>query len=104
MTVDLPYNNRTIGAMATKTRRMEQRVDEETDLLITRAAALTHESVSAFVVRSARDEATRVLARSDRTLMDGSQFDAMLDALDEPPSRIPALTDAAAQRRVLPHE
>ncbi len=95
-----PYSD----AMATKTRRMEQRIDEETDALLTRAAAVTHESVSAFVVRSARTEASRVLARADVTLMPEAQFDRMLAALDEAPRRIPALADAAARTRRLTHE
>ncbi|WP_448630505.1 type II toxin-antitoxin system TacA family antitoxin [Cellulomonas soli] len=90
--------------MATKTRRMEQRIDEETDVLLSRAAALTHESISAFVVRSARDEAARVLARSDLTVMPAPQFDQMLAALDAVPRRVPALVDAAARRRVFAHE
>lgn len=90
--------------VATKTRRMEQRIDEDTDVLLSKAAALTHESVSAFVVRSARDEAARVLARSDLTMMPAAQFDEMLAALDAAPRRIPALADAAAHRRTFKHE
>lgn len=90
--------------VATKTRRMEQRIDEDTVVLLSKAAALTHESVSAFVVRSARDEAARVLARSDLTIMPAAQFDEMLAALDAAPRRIPALADAAAHRRTFTHE
>ncbi len=90
--------------MASKTRRMEQRIDEETDALLTRAAAVTHETVSAFVVRSARTEASRVLARSDLTMMPAEQFDAMVAALDAPPRRIPELADAASRARSFKHE
>lgn len=85
--------------MSTKTRRMEQRIDEETDTLLTRAAALTHESVSAFVVRSARTEAARVLARSDLTMMPADQFDGMIAALEQPPARIASLARAAEKPR-----
>lgn len=97
---DCPY----IGAMATKTRRMEQRIDEDTDVLLSKAAAVTHETVSAFVVRSARDEAARVLARSDLTMMPAAQFDRMLEALDASPRRIPALAEAASRARRFKHE
>ncbi|MBO9555853.1 DUF1778 domain-containing protein [Cellulomonas sp.] len=83
---------------------MEQRIDEDTDVLLTRAAAVTHESVSAFVVRSARTEASRVLARADVTLMPEAQFDRMLEALDSVPHRIAPLADAAARARRFKHE
>lgn len=83
---------------------MEQRIDEETEALLAAAASLTHESVSAFVVRSARDEAARLLARSDLTMMPAGQFDEMIAALDSPPRRIPALADAASRRRRLASE
>lgn len=94
---------RTVGPMATKTRRMAQRIDEDTWRLLSRAAALTHESVSSFVVRAARDEAARVLARSDLT-MSAAQFEEMRIVLDAAPRRIPALAGAAAARRTFPHE
>jgi uncharacterized protein (DUF1778 family) len=62
---------------------MEARVDPETYELITRAAELTQESVSGFVVRAARAEADRVLARVDVTALPAEQFDALIDSLDE---------------------
>lgn len=83
---------------------MEQRIDEGTAVLLAKAAAVTHETVSTFVVRSARDEAARVLARSDLTMMPAAQFDRMLEALDAAPRRIPALADAASRARQFKHE
>jgi uncharacterized protein (DUF1778 family) len=85
-------------AMPAKTRRMEARVDPETDELIARAAELTHESVSSFVVRAARAEADRVLARTDVTVMPADQFDALIEALDQP-DVAPTLARAAARPR-----
>ncbi|VTR78198.1 DUF1778 domain-containing protein [Cellulomonas hominis] len=85
--------------MSPKTLRLEQRVDEETAGLVSKAASMTHESVSAFVVRSARTEAARVLARSDVTVMPAAQFDDMMHALDEAPRRLAALSEAAARPR-----
>lgn len=82
---------------------MEQRIDEDTDVLLSKAAAVMHESVSAFVVRSARDEAARVLARSDLTLMPADQFDQMLAALDTAPRPVPALAHASAEARRFKH-
>lgn len=78
---------------------MEQRVDEDTEYLIARAASVTHESVSDFVARSARDEAARVLSRRDMTLMPSEQFDAMIAALDAAPRRLGRFSQAARQPR-----
>ena len=46
----------------TLTRRLEARLDEDTDELITRAAELMHVSKSAFVTQVVRAEAERVVA------------------------------------------
>ena len=83
--------------MAVKSRRMEARVDPETDELITRAAELTRESVSSFVIRAARDEASRVLARADLTWMPAEQFDLLITSLDHA-DPAPALERAVARR------
>lgn len=84
--------------MAAKTHRMEARLDAETDQLIARAAELTNESVSGFVVRAARAEADRVLARMDVTVMPAEQFDALIESLDQP-DRASLLARTAARRR-----
>ena len=84
--------------MSLKTRRMEARVDAETDELIRRAAELTHESVSSFVVRAARAEADRVMARTDATVMPADQFDAVIASLEEA-EPAPALARVAARPR-----
>lgn len=82
-----------------KSRRIEQRIDPETEELVAKAAAMLDESVSTFVVRSARTEAQRVLARSDLTLMPAEQFDAMVAALDAAPRRLTTLAEAAERPR-----
>lgn len=84
--------------MAVRSRRLEARVDPETDELISRAAALTHESISSFVVRAARDEAGRVLARADMTWMPAEQFDLVIDSLDHA-DPAPVLKRAASRSR-----
>lgn len=66
------------------TRRLEARLDEDTDDLITRAAELMHVSKSAFVTQVARAEAERVVARSNVTLMTTALFEALMHSLDEP--------------------
>lgn len=84
--------------MALKTRRMEARVDPETDELIARAAELTHESISGFVVRAARAEADRVLARADMTFMPAEQFDILIDSLAHA-DPAPTLSQRSARAR-----
>lgn len=87
--------------MATRTKRIEARLDESTDEIITRAADLQHVSKSAFVVHAARVEAERVVARADVTLMTPAIFDSLIASLDTPDeapelaqklSRLPRLT------------
>lgn len=84
--VQSPYNS----GMATKTRRWETRVDEETDTLTADAAARKGVTKSAFVAAAVRAEAERTLARADTTLMDESLFSALVGSLDLPDS-VPAL-------------
>ena len=69
---------------STKTRRLELRTDEDTEQLVTEAAALLHVSKTAFVEDAVRTAARKVIARSDITLMDPAVFDAMMTALDRP--------------------
>lgn len=66
----------------TKTRRLEARVDADTDELIAEAAQILHVTKSAFVCEVARKEAQRVIARADITLMAADVFDAMVASLD----------------------
>lgn len=70
--------------MATKTRRLELRIDDETDEFVTRAAAMLHTTKSAFVADAARQAAHRVLGRSDVTVMPPEVFDALMASLDVP--------------------
>jgi uncharacterized protein (DUF1778 family) len=86
-------------ASTTKTRRLEARIDDETDGLITSAAARLGQSKSFFVTSAARAAAEKVLARGDATLMPAAQFDALLGAPDAPDAA-PALAAQAAKPRV----
>jgi uncharacterized protein (DUF1778 family) len=70
--------------MATKTGRLELRIDEETDDVVTRAAALLRTTKSAFVADAARQAAYRALGRADVTLMAADVFDALVASLDVP--------------------
>jgi len=84
--------------MSTEPERIELHADEAAGSRIAEAAELLGESVSAFVVRSARAEAERVLATADRTIMPAEQFDLIIASLDEP-EEVPALIDMVSRRR-----
>jgi uncharacterized protein (DUF1778 family) len=98
--LQVPSKCRTVGHMATRTRRIEMRADEASVALISRAAELCGQSVSAFVLGAATREAYRVLGRAGQTLMPAFEFDALVAALDEP-DLAPRLQRAAADPRRL---
>ncbi|MDR1237127.1 MAG: DUF1778 domain-containing protein [Propionibacteriaceae bacterium] len=82
-----------------RSRRLEARLDPDTDDLIAQAARIVGQSRSSFVVDSARDAAALIVARSDVTLMPTKQFDALISSLDQP-DPAPRLAAAFAEPRV----
>lgn len=100
----LPYKRRTFEGlrggdeMATKTRRIEMRADQDSEERIAHAASLLGQSMSAFVLGAARREADAVLARADTTLMAPEQFDLLLSSLDTA-DEAPSLRAAARASR-----
>ncbi len=91
----MPYNRL---MTATKSRRLEARLDPVADDLIIQAARLMGESRSTFMVRAARESAERVIARADVTIMPAEQFDILIESLDAP-DPVEKLARAAAGRR-----
>lgn len=79
-----PYKCCTLkqGVMIFKEARLDLRLDPENKARIERAARLSSESISAFVVHAATAAADRVLARAEVTVMPAEQFDRLLAALD----------------------
>src|SRR5262249_41981705 len=98
--VQVPYAGckREGRAVTTKTERIEVRADEASKARIAEAAELLGEPVSAFVVRTARAEADRVLARVHRTIMPAEQVDMLMASLDEA-DPAPVLIQAANRPR-----
>jgi uncharacterized protein (DUF1778 family) len=91
-----------MATRAARSKRIEARIDPESEQRIAEAAALTNQSISSFVVGAARAEADRVLARADIIFMPTQQFDALLGSLDEPDEApVLARVAAAGRRRVL---
>lgn len=81
-----------------KTDRIEMRADPADSELIRRAADAVDQTVSSFALNAARSEASRVLARSDATIMPADQFDALMASLDAPED-VPNLAKLANKRR-----
>lgn len=83
---------------AIKTDRMEARVSPEERRQIERAASVTGESASAFMVSAAVARANDVIAEAISTTVPADYFDKLLAALDEP-ERAPQLARAAKRAR-----
>ena len=84
--------------MTTRQSRLELRLDERSKEHIVRAAELSNESVSSFVLSAAETAADKVLARASHTVMPADQFDELLAALDAP-DEAPVLTQLGQRRR-----
>jgi uncharacterized protein (DUF1778 family) len=78
------------AVLTRRAARLDLRVDEADKALLTEAAALTHTSLSAFVLSAARDRAESVIAERRRIVLDDATFDAFVEALDTPAAN-PAL-------------
>ena len=82
-----------------RTARIELRAEPEREERIRYAAALSHQSVSSFVLDAASDRADEFIAESTVTVVSDEYFDALLDALERPPKKNEALARRAKQRR-----
>ena len=78
-----------------KTERIELRVSREEKLMLTRAAALDHVDVTAFVQRAALPAAERRIAEAEKIRLSARDAEKMLELLEHPPTPTPALVDAA---------
>lgn len=81
--------------MPTRTERVEARIAPEQASRIRYAAELSNTSVSAFLVSSAAARAEEVIASHKQTVLPSEFFDRLLKELDQPPTIIPALANAA---------
>lgn len=80
-----PYNIRTReGIVATKTERLEARVDPDQRAMLEQAAALRGQSLSAFVIGAAMSEAGEILHEAQVTMLPASFTDAFMLLLDAP--------------------
>ncbi len=85
--------------MASRTDRIEARLEPARAERIRFASELAHTSVSSFVVDAAVEKAEEVIAEHAYTLVPTGYFDEILTSLDEPPVLIPELAAAAHRTR-----
>ena len=78
---------------ATKTSRLNVRVAPADDALLRQAADLLGESISEFLIESARERAERLIADRTRFALDEAEWSAFSDALDRPAEVKPAVRE-----------
>ena len=82
-----------------KEERLDVRLRKDAKQLIADAAALTHQSVSEFVVSAALERSREVIERSNAFLLSQQEAFRFLDALANPPSPNDKLRNAAERYR-----
>jgi len=76
--------------MPTQTNRSEKldiRITPEAKQILQQAAKERHTSISQFVLESALNSASAVLAERSQFMLDAGQWEAFLTAMDAPPRR-----------------
>ena len=93
---------RTMSGMASRTERIEARIDPDSAERIRYASALEHTSLSGFMVAAAAEKAERVIAEHAYTLVPSDYFDRLLEILDQPAEPVPELAAVARREREQP--
>jgi uncharacterized protein (DUF1778 family) len=83
----------TAAANTAKTERLNIRVSRQDDALFREAASLQQESLSEFLVESARERAEWVLADRRRFVLEDSAWADFVEALDRPAEAKPAVVE-----------
>jgi uncharacterized protein (DUF1778 family) len=78
-----------------KTERVNLRVDPDTDVLLREAAALAHQTLSAFVLDAATKKAREALEQQRRLRLSAEEFHRVLDELERPAEINPDLQKLA---------
>lgn len=88
-----------------KEARVELRADPDNKLLIERAAALTGQPLSVFVMSAAMSRAREVIREHEALVLSDRDRDALLELLDKKPARpSPALLTALTEHARLVRE
>ena len=90
-----------MAAITRKQHRIQLRASKREVNTITRAAAATGVSLSAFIMESASERAQRTLADQRHFELDSRQWKAFLAALDRPSRQMPRLQKLMRERSIL---
>jgi len=74
-----------------RSEKLDIRVTPEAKQILQQAAKQRHTTISQFVLESALDSASAVLAERTRFSLDAEQWETFMAALDAPPRRHPRL-------------
>ena len=80
--------------------RIDIRVNSESKSLFLKAAELSGQNLSAFIVESVRQRAVRILEDYDKIRLNNAARDIFLDALAKPPAPGDALRRAAEKHKM----
>jgi len=80
----------------TKSERVQVRINKDAKRMLQRAAALANMTVSAFVVNSALDAASRLISERERLVLEEEDWEVFMEALANPPEPNQALKEAFA--------
>ena len=85
----------------TKSERIDIRTTQHVKHTLQQAAAVTHKTVSEFLLDSALTQAAEVLTDRRVFVLDDAQWEAFLTALDEPSPPMPRLEKLLKKPSVL---
>lgn len=83
--------------MTTTVGRLNFRIPSDAEQRLRTAAEATHQTLTDFVLGAAEARAEEVLR--SRTIVPADYFDRLVAALNQPPTPIPELVEAARQPR-----
>ena len=78
-------------ALSNRSEKLDIRITAEAKQILQQAAKERHTSISQFVLESALNSASSVLAERSRIGLDAGQWEDFMAALDAPPRRHPRM-------------
>lgn len=86
------------SARASRSARLGLRATPEQETILRRAADVAHKSLTDFILDSACQAAEQTLLDQRLFMVSGSQYQALMDVLDQPPKDNPGLRDLFARK------
>ncbi len=74
-----------------RSEKLDIRITPEAKQILQQAAKQRHTTISQFVLESALESASAVLAERSRLTLDAARWEAFMTALDAPPRRHPRM-------------